>query len=118
MNMSKPKTEEHRRKISKAMRGKTRTLEVRDKIRSAIANGNHYKCLLWTIQDPRGHIYITRDIKGLCEKFDVPYSTFRLRHQQKDTSPIWQGRAKGWAVLKTEVAPKLSCEPFEVVDPV
>jgi len=71
----------------------------------AMSGGNHPRALLWTVQDPRGHIYITKDIHGLCKKYELPYSTFRLKHQQKYTGPIWSGKAKGWAVLKTEVVP-------------
>ena len=116
--MQYKKTVEHRKKISESLIGKSRPQLVKLKISSATSHGRHYRSLLWTVQDPRGHIYITKDIKGLCDKFKIPYSTLRLRHQQKDTSPIWQGRAKGWAVLKTEEAPKFVCEPFEIIDSV
>jgi len=82
-----------------------RSNKIRQKISETMSGGNHHRALLWTVQDPRGHIYITKDIHGLCAKFDIPYSTLRLKHQQKYTGPIWSGRARGWAVLKTETAP-------------
>jgi hypothetical protein len=74
-------------------------------ISKAMSGGNHPRSLLWTVQDPRGHIYITKDIKALCTKYEIPYSTLRLKHQQKYTGPIWSGKAKGWAVLGTEMVP-------------
>lgn len=114
--MGLPKSDSHKEKIRKAMTGKKSTDAKRLNISKSLSNGKHPRSLLWTIQDPRGHIYITKDIQGLCKKFNISYSTFRLRHQQKNTSPIWSGSAKGWAVLKTETAPKTILEPFIVID--
>lgn len=112
----KRKTEEHKRKISESMKGKKSTPEKIQKISAAFSNGKHHRCMLWTIQNPDGLIFITKDLKSLCKRFDLSYSTLRYYNQQKITSPIWSGKSKGWAVLKTEVTPKLTLEPFEVID--
>jgi hypothetical protein len=111
-----PKTEEHKRKISESMMGKKASIEKIRKLSAAFSNGNHPRCLLWTIQNPEGLIFITKDLKSLCKRFDLSYSSFRYYHQHKITTPIWGGKSKGWAVLKTEVTPKLTLEPFEVID--
>ena len=98
----------HKDKIAKSRIGKTHTDKVKQQISESVKNSLHSKRLLWTVQDPRGHIYITPHIKDLCKKFNIPYSTLRLRHQQRNTTPIWSGAAKGWAVLRTEILSKLS----------
>ena len=110
------KTEEHRRKISLSMIGKKSSDDKKQKISKALRDGKHHRCLLWTLQKPDGVIFITKDIKKLCDRFNLSYSTLRYYHQKKITSPIWRGKSKGWAVLKAEVTPKLTLEPFEIVD--
>lgn len=110
------KTQKHKDNIRKSMIGKKSSEEKKQKISESLSGGRHHHSLLWTIQDPSGHIYITKDIHGLCEKFDIPYSTLRLKHQQRYSSPIWRGKAKGWAVLKTEKVSKTLLQPFEIVD--
>lgn len=109
-------SEAHRRKISISMTGKKASIEKRKKISAAMSNGNHFRALLWTIQNPAGEIFITKNIKGLCAKYDLTYSTLRLRHQQKDKSPIWSGKSKGWAVICTEKITESGLKPFEVID--
>ncbi len=114
--MANQKTEEHKEKIRQSMIGKISSIKKKQKISEAFSNGNHPKSMLWTIQDPNGKVYITKNIKELCKRFNLSYSTLRLRHQQKNSSPIWSGSAKGWAVLNTEMTRKLTLEPFIIVD--
>lgn len=114
--MAKNKTLSHKNKIRNSMIGKKSSEEKKRKISQALSGSNHPRSLLWTIQAPNGNIFITKDIRNLCRKFNLPYSTLRLKHQQRYSSPIWQGRAKGWAVLKTEVVSKSLLQPFEVID--
>lgn len=114
----KNRSQIHKDNIRRSLIGKPSSIEKRQKISDSLSNGKHHRALLWTVQDPRGFIFITKDIHGLCRKYGIPYSTLRLKHQQKYTAPIWQGRAKGWAVLNTEKVSKSSLQPFEIIDPV
>lgn len=109
-------SESHKQKISVSMRGLKSSEEKKRKISESLSNGNHFRALLWTIQSPTGEIFITKNIKGLCVKFNLVYSTLRLRHQQKDKSPIWTGKSKGWAVISAEKTGESGLEPFEIID--
>jgi hypothetical protein len=95
-------TFEHKQKISQAKIGKTRSMSTRIKLSIRLMGGRHHRALLWTLESPTGKFFITKDITGFCELYNLGYSILRHKAQQKDSSPVSRGKSKGWSVLKRE----------------
>lgn len=103
-------TEESKRKISEANKGKTLSLESRKKVSEAnkgkilseetkkkvgiASKGRRTNLKTWNIQNPSGEILEVKDLIAFCKNKDFGYKVFL--QNSKHSLPITKGKAKGW----------------------